>query len=573
MRPRLPISRILRLRPFRPPNSPRLFTHNRIKPRPTLEFLAPLRRRPAAARFFTTENKEQYKRDVKLGLKLSFKMMGITFMAFIMLNTVSDERWERKYNPPMEWRYWTRQSFVNAMLDCDPENAAQDVIEWSNVGESFEYSVKRLEDPNLEGAGLVRSNVLVEGDVIEWSNVGESFEYSVKRLEDPNLEGAGLVRSNVLVEGVGKTGYDVSMKSEDWRRGYYICLMGAAKGAEYIEDMVRDKNTGRITPKKYVIGPSNPIPQPLLPNSHYTAPKEEDTEVAFDKAEVWYMRILTTQGFTQKQYVDAALAYAAFLDYQKAPEKAMEMYSWAIDIARSSLPEESKTIIDPKTGILDIKKGLPSLNLINISTALGIHHASHSNLSLALPIFLSVLRARRSSPPPPPPPPKQPPKDVIRRIKDFIHLCFVRPPPPPLPVDGTAPPLRTPEELCQEAGIMNYIGEILYVSESSVSSKEDALAWTREAVDVSEEQLAHAQLDREGTKICKECLHVGVGNWDRMVSMLASAERQERKANEGKVVGGWLGFGGKGQQKGFLGRWESEEGVVRDRMKRAALLL
>ncbi|CAG8976813.1 hypothetical protein HYALB_00009077 [Hymenoscyphus albidus] len=536
MRPRLPISRILRLRPFRPPNSPRLFTHNTIKPRPTLQFLAPLRRRPAAARFFTTENKERYKRDVKLGLKLSFGVMGIACMAFIMLNTVADEVWERKYNPPMEWRYRTRQKFVHAMLACDPENAAQDTIEWSDVGELFEIMVKRLEDPNGEGAGLVRSDV--------------------------------------LVEEIGKTGYDVSMKSEDWRRGYYNCLMGAAKGAEYIEDMVRDKNTGRITPKKYVIGPSNPDPKPVLPNSHYTAPNEEDTEVAFDKAEVWYMRILTTQGFTQKQYVDAALAHAAFLDYQKAPEAAMEMYSWAMDIARSSLPEESKAIIDPKTGILDIKKGLPSLNLISISTALGIHHASHSNLSLALPIFLSVLRARRSSPQPPPSPPKhQPPKDVIHRIKEFIHMCLVRPPPPPLPVDGTAPPLRTPEELCQEAGIMNYIGEILYVSETSVSSKEDALAWTREAVDVSEEQLAHAQLDRQGTKICKECLHVGVGNWDRMVSMLASAERKERKANEGKVVGGWLGFGGKEQQKGFLGRWESEEGVVRDRMKRAALLL
>lgn len=456
-----------------------------------------------------------------------------------MVFTVQDEMSDREYNPPMEWYQTSRAQYKLAKWGEDEENDTQVFIPWNDVGELYRNVIKRLEDPKIEGAGLER-----QGD------------------------------GGIWVEGVGETGYDVSMKSEDWRRGYYECLLGAAKAAEYMEDMVRDRKTMRITPKKYVLGPSNPDPRPVPPDSWYVAAREEDTEVAFEAPEVWYMRILTSKGFTQKQYVDAAIAYAAFLDYKGAPETALEMYSWAMDFATSSLPAESKSIVDPKTGIIDNRKGLPSLNVINVSTALGVYHASHSNLSLALPIFLSVLRARRSLPQPPPAPPRQEeePRTVSQRIEAIVKEAIIRPPPPPLPTDGTSPPERTPQELCEEAGLMTYVGEILYAAKTSKTSKEDGLAWTREAVDISEEQLTRAKLDKQGKKVCKQCLGVAVRNWDTMVSKLAKAEREERKSNKGKTTGGWLGFGGE-VPKDFIGRWESEEFVVRDRMKRASDLL
>lgn len=446
---------------------------------------------------------------------------------------------DRKYNPPMEWYYKSRAQYKLAKLGEDEENPTQAFIPWNEVGVLYRNVVWRLEDPNIEGQGLER-----QGD------------------------------GGILVEGVGETGFDVCMKSEDWRRGYYDCLLGSAKAAEYIEDMVYDRKSKRITPKKYVIGPSNPDPRPVPPNSLYVAAREEDTEVAFETPEVWYMRILTSKGFTQKQYVDAAIAYAAFLDYKGAPETALEMYSWAMDFATSSLPAEAKSIIDPKTGIIDNRKGLPNLNVINVSTAIGIHHASHSNLSLALPIFLSVLRARKSLPNPPPAPPRQEeePRTISQRIKALVMEAAIRPPPPPLPTGGTTPPERTPVELCQEAGLMNYIGEILYAAKSSKTSKEEGLAWTREAVDISEEQLAHAKLDKPDKKVCKQCLGVAVKNWDTMVAKLAKEEREKRKASEGNPTGGWLGFGGE-VQKDVLGRWESEELVMRGRMGRAIELL
>jgi hypothetical protein len=389
-------------------------------------------------------------------------------------------------------------------------------------------------------------------------------------LEDPNVDGAGLQdqgEGGILVAGIGKTGFDISKKPEPWRRGYYEILMGAARAAEHLDGWVRDKTRNVAFPANVVIGPSNPNPRPVPPGAK-SAPREEDCEPGFEAPETYYMRILTTQGFTEKQRVDAALAYATWLDFKRTPNTALEMYKWALDIATSS-STSSKPINDRTTFILNPDAGLPSANVLAATTALAVHHALNSNLNLALPIFLSILRARKSLPDAPTTmrstlTPDEETESLWKTAMSLIRSAMIAPPYPPPPDDGATPPQRNPKERCEEAGIMTYIGEILYASKQSKTSREDGLAWTREAVDIAEEELRRNGVDKEGKETCKQCLEVGLENWMTMVTTLA---REEKESKSGKSSG-WLGFGGETQQD-VKGRWESEEQVIKERMRRA----
>lgn len=118
---------------------------------------------------------------------------------------------------------------------------------------------------------------------------------------------------------------------------------------------------------------------------------------------------------------------------------------------------------------------------------------------------------------------------------------------------------------------MAYIGEILYAS----SRKEDGLAWTREAVDVAEVEARRKDngVGEAEKRRCKQCLEVGLGNWEKMVGRLAREEKRGKEEGKGKKGGGWLGFGGGGGEEDVIGRWESEEKVVEERMKRAREIL
>ncbi|ESZ93192.1 hypothetical protein SBOR_6424 [Sclerotinia borealis F-4128] len=404
-----------------------------------------------------------------------------------------------------------------------------------------------------------------------WQNLGIGYQELLERLEDPKLDGKDIEEQDeggIVVAGVGKAGFDITKKSEEWRRGYYGVLMGAANTAEHLDDWVNDTTRDIWFPRNQMRGPSNPKPKPIKVGSP-PPPREEDCEKAYDPPEKFYMRILTTQGFTEKQRVDAALAFAAWLDFKKTPEAAMEMYKWAIDISTPS--NSSSSLIDLDTHTLNINADPPSENLLNTSTALAIHHATNSNISKSLPIFLSILRARKNLPAP-----QQSMIDTLitedeeppmwKSLWKFLAETLSPPPYPPTPSDGTSPPFRNPKELCEEAILMTYIGEILYTSNAGPKSKDDGLAWTREAVDVSEVELRNRRgLDKESKKVCKSCLEVGLGNWQKMVGKLAEEERL-KKVNGESAKSGWLGFGGKVESSG---RWEAEENVVSDRIRRA----
>ncbi|KUJ13646.1 uncharacterized protein LY89DRAFT_687053 [Mollisia scopiformis] len=532
MRPRLPIRRILFLRPFRPPNSLRPFTQNTLisKSRPQLPFLSSPNRRPIA-RFLTTERKQWIKDEVRKAGKYTAVIWTGSFLLLVIAFGVQQEWLERKFPSPHEWSWVTRKDYRSARWNEDHDDDGNNLVDWARTGEAYRRLLKRLEDPNIDGAGL--------DDVVE---------------------------GGILVAGVGKTGYDISMKPESWRRGYYEIMMGAARAAEHLDGWVRDRTRNVAFPASVVIGPSNPNPRPVPPGAK-SPPREEDCEPAFESPDTYYMKILTTHGFTEKQRVDAALACGSWLDYKQTPEAASQIYQWALDIATSS----SADVVD-STAILHPEIRNPSANILSATTALAVHHALNKRLSEALPIFISVLRARRTLQDVPATMrstliPDEENDGIWKAATSLVRSAIVAPAYPPPPDDGTAAPLRGPKERCEEAGIMTYIGEILYASKQSRTSREDGLAWTREAVDIAEEELRRKGIGKDAKITCKQCLAVGLGNWMTMVTKMAKEEKEKQAAN----AGSWLAFGI--EQKDGIGRWESEEQVIKERMRRSAEIL
>lgn len=531
MRSRFGIRKIPSLRSLPLVTSLRLFTYNTLsQSRPQLLFLATPTPRPVT-RFFTTERKRWIKDEARRAGKYTAVIWTSTFLLLVLAFGVQQEWLERKFPSPHEWSWATRKNFRSARWDEDHDD---------------------------------------DGALVDWARTGEAYRRLLERLEDPNIDGADLqdqAEGGILVAGVGKTGFDISRKPEPWRRGYYEVLMGAARAAEHLDGWVRDKTRHIAFPRSVVIGPSNPSPRPVPPGAA-VAPREEDCEPAFDAPETYYMRILTTKGFTEKQRVDAALAYAAWLGFKGTPGAACEMYKWALDIAT---PLSAKPYLESAGGVLDVKAGLPSENLLSATAALATHHALDNNLLVALPIFVSALRARRSLPEPPTTMLSTLNSDeadsgMLKTIMSYLLSAIVQGKYPSPPSDGTAPPSRTSKERCEEAGLMAHIGEILYVSKSSSNAREDGLAWTRDGVDIAEQELRRKGIDQDTRKTCKQCLETGLSNWATMVSKLAREEKDTRQnASDAR---GWLGF--KSQVKtDFVGRWESEEKVVKDRLQRA----
>lgn len=531
--------RILYVRPVRPPN--RCIAHLSIA-RPKVP-VAHSRFTVRQTRPVTTDGKSDSWRPRAIFALKTFAVSVVTTGLFATLAFgIHSETLERKYPSPREWSFMSRHRYREAMSRVDPEYGPP------------------------------------QGDPFQWSRAAESFLELLQRLEDPAKDGKGLqeqAEGGILVEGVGKTGYDISHKPEPWRRGYYEALMGMADAAEHLESWVRDTTReSKVFPSEMVVGPSNPNPRPVL-RGMPEAPLEQNCVRAFDPPDKYYMRILTTLGFTEKQRIGAALAYATYLDFKDTPEAALEMYKWAMDIAVGPI-SGSKLPIDPATGIISTDTELVSENILQVSTAIGLHHAHHKNLSTALPIFVSILRARRAIP--------NPPDTMLASLKSsskestgklpssgfrtILRSILVPPEYPPPPTDGTSPPTRDAAQNCSEATVMAYIGEILYASSNGLAGREDGLAWTREGVDVAETELRKdTPLSKEDGSTCKQCLRMALDNWAAMVKQLAVEERESKETQSAAAkLGGWLGL--SQQQPDAVGRWESEERVVLERKAR-----
>jgi hypothetical protein len=114
---------------------------------------------------------------------------------------------------------------------------------------------------------------------------------------------------------------------------------------------------------------------------------------------------------------------------------------------------------------------------------------------------------------------------------------------------------------------MTYIGEILYAS----SSREHGLAWTRDAVEIAESTMLEltSPEDKPARTRCAQCLKVGLENWKTMVSTrVAQAHKEEA---EGKAAGqskSWFGGRGSSNKAEEVKRWEAEEALLEDRIRR-----
>lgn len=466
------------------------------------------------------------------------------------------EKIERIYPTPPEWSLKSRYCLRSARALQEPEKFGKLGVSWPRVGGYVKDLIERLESGVGDGEG-------------------------VREVEEGGF----------LVEGVGRMGLDVGGKSEAWRNGYFEALMSAAKAAENMDGWLKDEVLRVAAPPEYVAGPANPDPKPP-PKGMKGTMKAENCSAAYDSPEVYYMKILTTRGFGTREKVDAALAYADWLDFKGLNGTAGDMYSWAMDIAVEGVErgegEEKKMgmdigkVVDTKSGVLkDGGKEFISENLMRVSTALAVHHARVGELPTALSIFLSVLRARRDLDTTTPTTtrkaiPKTPTEDdsILSTITSFI----VPPPYPALPPSGNTPPAASP---CEEAALMTYIGEIIYAS----SSHEKGLAWTRDAVDMAESTIVQLGDEDSSTtggggqeQRCRECLQTSLSNWKTMIrTLVREAENEELDAIESppsssKGVQFWSSIGHREkllQEKATQRRrWEAEEMILEERTRR-----
>lgn len=548
MRPRLILRRILPRPSQKSSSLLRTFTQNtsarsRGGARPQLPFLSipTSTRRTEKVRYLTTERKQWIKYEFKLGIKYTVYIWIALACAAAGTFAIQQELLERRYPTPHEWRFLTRTRLKSAHAETDRKDAR--VPDWVVVMELVQGVVERLEDPKVDGAGVV--------------DAPSDSPHGTK---------------------------DVSAMPEPWRRGYFEAMMLYASAAEHLDGWVLDKTRNVVFPPEVVIGPSNPRPKPI-PAGAQSAPREEDCTVAYASPNDIYLRILLTVGFSDRQRMDAALAFANYLEFKGASGPASIMYERALDLAVSSRPLNTPSPVDDKTWALkNDAANIPTANILTSLTAMATFQARSGNISSALPIFVSILQARRSLPAVDTNT-KSPLLQEGSSGSQFYNawkliLSLLTPPPYPSPPDdGNSPPTRGPKEQCEEAALLLHIGEIMYATRAS--SREEGLAWTREAVDIAEEQLHKlgsatatmtAAEERASKTTCRECLSTGLSNWAVMVARLA---REEAAKQDGRQPGktGWFGLWGDEGKPEDRDRWAAEEKVIQERQRRAAELL
>ncbi|MDI1487004.1 MAG: hypothetical protein OHK93_006266 [Ramalina farinacea] len=510
------------------------------------------------ARLLTTQNKIILKDSAIKAAQYSI-LGWLGFGAFwVSVFVFQTEILERHYPSPHEWGFLTRYKY-RAVRKAEQPDENTGAVSWVNVGQGYLELLERLEDSTIEGEGL-----------------------------QPVLKDEG----SIYVEGVGKAGLDISAKPEAWRRGYHQCLMGMAKAAENMDDYVKDIPRNLIAPKKYVTGPSFPNPQPVPPNAP-VAPQEHNCEPVFPSPEVYYTKILTTYGFTSRQRLDAALAYADWLDYKDLPSTAQDMFDWGLDIAMGSLPPGCNDVVDIKTGIISGTADFVSANIIAASTALASHHARNGDIAGALPIYLSVLRAWKQAESSVQIKKVEEPASTWDSIKERASKLMLAHPYPSTPPTGDEPAQRTATGICEEAGVMSNIGEILFASSTANSARtpspklpvgetllsdtkvqDSGLGWTRNAVDLAEATLTSmVEKDEVARAKCFECLTTSMENWSLMVASLLREEEATKANNAEKPKGSWFWRTSDQSDQVDREKWSREAQVVDDRLMKVRQLV
>ena len=578
---------------------PRPFTHNAqllltspTTQRPQLPFLHPsstgadpsypiriLARLPfqrQLSQLLTTERKDYLKYSIKEGVRYGAYLWAFAILIAITIQGINSERLERLYPTPPEWSLRSRHKYRAACGNENPEENPNGDVDYANQGLRYRSLLARLENPKIDGADL---RPVLEDD-------------------------------RFYVKDVGRTVFDISAKSEAWREGYYGCMMGAGHAAERLDGWVLDVTRDIAFPGEVVIGPSNPRPKKIRTGTAAPAPKEEDCIPCFEDPGTFYLKILKTEKFTSRQRLQAALAYADWLDYKGLSSAAKHLYDFALQIAVKGLPAGAGDVVDMRTGVIRDGADQVSSNILLATTALGRQQAQANNLSAALPIFLSVLRARRRLSP-----------DLASQLEETrptapwslietIRSWVKTPPYPSIASSGNEPQLRTPASICEEAGIMVHIGEIFFASSLTPSATEpvssnllpssssssssssylskaassffsffspspsqpnpitnpqkSGLRWTHDALDLAEKTLRSTPTSDKGARNkCAECLDAGMENWSKMVSrklreahtarMMLARQQQQQNSETKQGPGPGQGQGGNWVWKGAGG--------------------
>lgn len=484
---------------YRPPQL--LLASNRTLPRPQLPFLYPSGQyyngNQILRLFSISSTSKKYIKDTaKLTVKYTFLIWVVTTLFSIASLGVLSERQERAFPSPHEWSLYTRFRFRRG--------------KWWEVPE------------NNEDIGFPN-----------WARLYAEYKHALDRLENPNKDGEGIVElEETAVSGVDTKSFDFTAKSEEWRQGYYETVLGMARASERLEGWVSDKWKWNAWSPEFIESPSNPRPKATPPGMP-KIPKKEDQIAIAEAPETYYFRILTSTGFTTRQRVTAALGYADWLSFKNQKYAAEEAYRWALDIAISGLPTpDSSSAIDRQTGVLAATAPKDTLtpNLITAATNLATFHAGTGKITSALPIFVSVLRARLSVDPAPPSPP-EPLKDssLIGTVLGLLR----EPDYPPVPPTGDEPLQRREEDRCEEAELKSYIGEILFATAgSSKKQREQGLNWVRDSVSTAKmaQSLDVIRNDPARYKKCEQCEEVSLESWGKIMTYLAAEAREERDA-------------------------------------------
>lgn len=507
--------------------SPRLLLiSHRSVGRPQLPFLYPgqtvVSNGQILRLFSISASSRKYLKDTaKLTVKYTFLIWVVTTLFSIASLGFLSERQERAFPSPHEWSLYTRFRFRRGRWWEVPEN---------NEDEGF---------PN-------------------YARLYAEYEHAQRRLEDPDIDGAGIVelKEDAQGEGMGATGFDLTAKSGEWRQGYYEVLMGMGRAAENMEGWVSDKWKWNAWSPEFIESPSNPRPKATPPGMQPPPPKEEQIPIT-KPPENFYLRILRSKGFTTYQRLTAALAYADWLSFKRDPA-AEAMYHEALDIAISSLPTPNPTtVIDPRTAVLSStapKEAITS-NLVYAATNMATHLASTGNITSALPIFISVLRARISLPVAPANPPSTAGDSTF--LGTVLSL-LKEPEYPPLPPTGDEPFVRTEAERCEEAALKNYIGEILFATATSPAQRKQGLDWVRDGVSTAKmaQSFDVIKKDTKSRKKCETCEEVGLESWGKMMTYLAAEAREQLDAVE------------KGSGWGIKGLWKWATGPGKETLEK-----
>ncbi|CAE7206545.1 hypothetical protein CFE70_008876 [Pyrenophora teres f. teres 0-1] len=506
-------------------------------PRPQLPFLypssQPLSNGQLQRLFSISANHKKFiKETAKLSVRYSILIFLLTSCFSIASLGVLSEQQERAFPSPHEWSLITRFRFRRGKWWQVPEN---------NEEEGF---------PN-------------------WARVYSELEYALKRLENPHQDGAGLTEQEeggILVPGLGKAGFNISAKSEEWRQGYYEVLMGMATAAERLDGWVTDKWRRNVWAPEFIQSPTNKRPKAVLPGM--PEPPDADQRVpAAEAPETFYLKIITSKGFTTYQRLSAALGYADWLSFRKLPDSAEEMYRWALDIAIAGLPTpEPSAVVDRETGILSATapKEAVTPNIIYAATNLATFLAEQRRITSALPIFISLLRARLGADE------AHIPTVVTQKDSSLVGTLISllkEPDYPPVPPSGDEPLLRKETDRCEEAALKNYIGEILFATAGSSSTqRQQGLSWVRDAVSTSKiaQSLDSIRAKEDMRKKCEQCEEVGLESWGKIMTYLAAeAKEKQAQAKSGGLTGlVWKIRGTKGLDEDVENLEGEEEGVT-----------